>query len=295
MTPQMEKAMQLQDGPTTQMEGYEALTGDPVTVDVDRNAEAMAMAMREMMANGPTRPTHEKAPTMTRAELAQQKAREAAGLPSNLTEANRVLALESKVDKLVDLLTIFSQGQTPSPAMPPDTSSPPPGPSHPAVIPAKRSSRSANLLTDPSTYLDEAFEAPLGVHPEAPEIEEPDDWVENLPESPPPPVCHPFEALANALTERTKTFLAGKDSSKFFRALLANGIHKNVGYTGWPAAFRVQFDRHFRDLLTNERFVRDVCEKVVRFSNGPSVSEKGAASLVTAMAGFISLYLAKVE
>lgn len=74
-------------------------SGEAVEMDPEAiAAEGLGYAYRDMAKNGPIRPTHiGRARTMTKAQLATQKANEAEGLPSNLDEAQRVKDLEGKV------------------------------------------------------------------------------------------------------------------------------------------------------------------------------------------------------
>jgi hypothetical protein len=161
---------------------------------------------------------------------------------------------------------------------------------------------SATLKTKPSDYLPEASRPqPFPDDPETDE-DDPDATrdIEGWEAAPPDelvaaPDVVPTEALAEALAARTQEFLSRKDSHKFFRSLVVNGIHKNCAYSSWPADFRKQFDARFNELLTNTNFIREVCRKVVNFAQGPVVSEKGAASLASAIAGFVALYMIKVE
>ncbi len=64
-------------------------------------AEGMAYSNQYMASNGPTRATHiGKARTMTKGQLREQRMNEDQGYPSNLTEAERVKALEGKVTNI---------------------------------------------------------------------------------------------------------------------------------------------------------------------------------------------------
>lgn len=83
------------------------------SVEVDEVSEGLARGVSYMARNGPVRPV-QKVPArmITRQQLEEQKMNEAAGLPSNLDEASRVVALEKKIlnmstnmDKILQLLS----------------------------------------------------------------------------------------------------------------------------------------------------------------------------------------------
>jgi hypothetical protein len=268
----------------------DVMADEPTTVDLA--SQGMALAMREMMANGPARPTHAPPVTMTRAELLEQKAREAEGLPSRVEDAQRVVALEKSVNTILEqnaqLLHILASGNH----GPPTRASSNHVPDHlrQEAIPAKSSNSSATLKTSPSDYLDEV---PLRLVNEDdcfPGEEDDEDEIEEPVAKVPAPGL-PLGRDASFLIQQTKQFLATKDSHKFFRSLLANGVHKNIGYTGWLPAQKLLFDKHFRDLLTNENLLVSLCNLIMTFTNGPTVSARGAASLIAAVVGFISLYM----
>jgi len=67
-------------------------------MEVNVVSEGLAQTVQYMASNGPTRPVQRgRAKTMTKQQYKEQEMNEAAGLPSNLEEASRVMALEQKI------------------------------------------------------------------------------------------------------------------------------------------------------------------------------------------------------
>jgi hypothetical protein len=94
---------------------------------VDVVNEGLSRTMQYMAQNGPVRPIQRRrANVMTKQQLEEQKMNEAAGLPSNLEEAGRVVALESQVsqindniNKLTGVMTQLIQSQRYAPPLTP--------------------------------------------------------------------------------------------------------------------------------------------------------------------------------
>lgn len=124
MTPEQSAMFNLQSRPEPTPPG-QTLVVDPYQAEpeVDVMAQGMAQTASYMAANGPTRPIHRRrASVITKAQLEEQKMNEAAGLPSNLDEASRVLDLEKKVQsvdsKLEQILGLLAPNVAP-PLTPP--------------------------------------------------------------------------------------------------------------------------------------------------------------------------------
>lgn len=123
MTPEQEERFHLVNtpGPTVNISGQVTQAGMPVeSVEVNIVSEGLERAMSYMSKNGPLRPIQRfQAPKITQQQLEEQKMNEAQGLPSNLDEASRVVALEKTVSnlnsnmaKITDLLEKALQSQS---------------------------------------------------------------------------------------------------------------------------------------------------------------------------------------
>lgn len=114
----------------------------PSSESIDEIGQGLSQSIRYMAKNGPTRPV-QKVPArmITRSQLEEQKMNEAQGLPSNLEDASRVIALEKTVsnlntnmDKIASLLGQVVRGSQPLNVPDTQVSTPPP-PVPPAPLP----------------------------------------------------------------------------------------------------------------------------------------------------------------
>lgn len=122
MTPEQEAMFQLQN---TSLPGQPAQPANPMYQqgsEVDGMNQGLAQAVAYMAKNGPMQPVHRRrAKTMTQTQLEEQKMNETAGLPSNLDEATRVVALEQRVQSMDSKLDQIVGALTGNPVAPPHT------------------------------------------------------------------------------------------------------------------------------------------------------------------------------
>lgn len=122
MTPEQEARFRLVNvqEPTVNIPGQMMTQGmQAESVEVDVVSQGLARSISYMANNGPVRPVQKvPARVMTQHQLEEQKMNEAQGLPSNLEEASRVVALEGivtnlneSVGKMSRLLSQVIQGQ----------------------------------------------------------------------------------------------------------------------------------------------------------------------------------------
>jgi len=116
MTPEQEAMFALEEG-SQPAQGVEGLTESQAV------GMGLGKAAQYMASNGPPYATHlAPAKTMTMQEFKEQEMREKMGLPSNVSEAERVQTLESKVEKIeTGISQILSHlmnpgGATPTPS-----------------------------------------------------------------------------------------------------------------------------------------------------------------------------------
>jgi len=182
MTPEQEAMFRLQADPgyqpPTPGEAAVPIPADSAMIEdgvVDAVQGGMGMSWQWMARNGPVRPVTSRRPsTITKGQLQEQKERENMGLPSNETEATRVVALEQKVDQLVGMMTNILQAKElavptagPSggpPPTPPERPDAVPSVTHPGFPPMPETSSLTLELVVPPMGLPEAVGSPGEFH-----------------------------------------------------------------------------------------------------------------------------------
>lgn len=100
MTPEQTEMFKLQSTSIPGQPIHQMTIDQPEPV-VDEVNQGLALTMAHMIQNGPTRPIQRgQAKTMTKDQYKEQMMNEERGLPSNLDEASRVVALEQKIENV---------------------------------------------------------------------------------------------------------------------------------------------------------------------------------------------------
>jgi hypothetical protein len=294
-------------------------------------AEGMQFAYRDMVNNGPIRPKHSAntlergldTNKMTKKQLEEQKMNEEAGYPSSLPEAEKVKELESKVANIeTGIQSILSHlsgqsSQVQTQQSVPSGGSPvrPAEPPTPIAVPSVIVGQPSLLLTDSDELKQQENKQPklrkvtlkdgrtisvpqtssratsLGAVSEEDELSDwDDDIIQAVPE-PELPKADPKMERTQKLFEDVVGFMQNNDVHKFWRRHVANSFHRHLGYTGWSKELQNEFDGRFRDFLNDPQFVTSVCRKIAGMEMGYAISEKHAASLVVAAAGFTAFTL----
>lgn len=219
---------------------------------------AMAMTGNSMIQNGPTRPHQPNFPaeTMSKAELETQKIREKVGLPSNKKEADRVTALEGKMDLILEALN-RSQPVAPTTTVPSQSVTVPP----------------------PSPKMEQPLVQPPTTPTEIPSVVE-----ETVAEEPP---IDPKVEQCERLLVGVQDWLKKRDAQKFFRQRVTQ-INKHVGYQSWHKQHQVEFDNHFDGILRNPQFCLGIIKKLVAGDSGHMIVPETAAAMIVMCAGYLA-------
>ncbi len=297
--------------------------------------EGMGFAAEYMKPNGPARPTHlGRAKQMTKAQLAKQIENEKQGYPSNLEEAEKVKSLEGKMESMesgiAQILSHLS-GQS-SPVSTPLNGQTGGNQVYPEGSPIATEVRSAMLKqqSPPSTVSSESSEPEskqpklrqvtltngkvisvpttsspvmsLGVatDQEVPTTQaESDDWDDDpiavVPEAGQAPDEDPKLKQVMNLVQGVSEFLQTNDVHRFWRRTLSTGMHRHVGYSGWPKALQVEFDKRFQGFLSDSTFVTSVCRKMISMEMGYALGVKKAASFLVAVAGYTAFTMCGLD
>jgi hypothetical protein len=237
--------------------------------------QLLGMAARHMAENGPIQPAHrllKNQPTMTKAQLEQQKANEAAGLPSNLTEASRVTALESRLEKLTGLIEQIAGNVPSSPA-------PVPNPIRETQPP----------LASGGSSTESPIVTGMGAVPETPAKEDSlldEGWD-------PEPDIDPFAEKVQLMCQQTREFLNGKDIHQRFRRAITT-VGRAFGYDGWDQELKDGFNKEFKTIITDPIFLKRLVEKVLRMQMGHAVGPNKVAQLAVVTAGYTAFVVAGV-
>lgn len=308
MTPEQEAMFRLQDDPSYRPpmpgQGGVPIPADAVMAEDGIEAAVqggMGMAWKWMAKNGPIRPVTSRQPTMiTKVQLEEQKMREAEGLPSNETEAARVVALEQKMDQMMGMMNSILQAREPVGPLAtgrgltpiPSTGPPPTPPERPDGVPAGQLQYHPPLATTPS-FPTSGQAAPPTVLPEEPVREEvmidgpitAEELTE--PVMTQEPVPDPLLAKTQALVERVTQWLETKDPHRYWRQYTA-GLNKNLAFNTWPPLMQARFKEQFDQLLGDSSFVSTICQHMVQFQNGHMLGEGVAAGFVVVIAGMLA-------
>ena len=113
-----------------------------------------------------------------------------------------------------------------------------------------------------------------------------DDLFAVVPQTGAEPDADPrLEQVANMVLQ-VNEFLGSRDVHRDFRRLIASHIHRHLGYSGWPADMKSEFDTHFKSYLSDSGFVTSICKKVYDMDMGYALGVKPVVSLLVASAGF---------
>jgi hypothetical protein len=121
MTPEQEVMFKLQNTFTPGQSMSQTTMAQPEP-EMDEVNQGLALTMVHMAQNGPVRPIQRgRAKTMTKDQYKEQMMNEERGLPSNLNEASRVVALEQKIKNVDSKLDQILGALTGQPVAPPPT------------------------------------------------------------------------------------------------------------------------------------------------------------------------------
>ncbi len=307
-------------------------TGQPVEMDeMAVSAEGTMFSQRYMANNGPLRPAHAGVKTMTKAQLGEQKMREAQGYPSNEDESAKVKELETKVNQMATGIdAILAKLGGPSSPASPVLASPNPevSPSHggppgswpirmsepqslsPTVQPEStplsdgRTVRTLSLGPASSTETLEMSQVPespqvVETPPEPSDIwtDEPDPVAEMRDEQLEPVTetrNDPKTERVQILVEQVYEFLGTHDVDRTWRRILSKGFHRHIGFGAWPRAFRGEFKKRFEGFLKDSQFVTEICRKVLNTEYGPALGVGHVATFVVGTAGFTAFALSGI-
>jgi hypothetical protein len=260
-------------------------------------AEGMAFAARDIMLNGPIRPTHRGVRTITKEEYnklhgttSQKESKKIAELET------KVSSIEAGISAIMDHLKGRSSPEptppNPPPIDEPETTEPDRPPTTFERPPTARMSLGVQggIQDDSPSPLDET----PGV-----DLDDPDDsvgWddIVSVPDEPETPRADQGVVRLQRLVEGVAQFMQTNDVHKFFRRHVA-GIHRNLGYNNWDSAFRGEFDSRLAGFLKDSQFVTSMCRSILRFEGGECIGEKQAASFIVATAGFTAFALCGID
>ena len=155
------------------------------------------------------------------------------------------------------------------------------------TVPQSTSTRAMNL--GPATSINsELLEAEdeFSVGDGTPLEELCDDLFAVVPEVVEEPEADPRLEQVATMVLQVNEFLSGRDVHRDFRRLIASHIHRHLGYSGWKASMKAEFDARFKSYLSDSGFVTSICKKVYDMDMGYALGVKPVVSLLVASAGF---------
>ena len=317
MTPEQEAMFALEEG-SQPAQGVEGLTESQAV------GMGLGKAAQYMASNGPPYATHlAPAKTMTMQEFKEQEMREKMGLPSNVSEAERVQTLESKVEKIeTGISQILSHltnpgGATPTPSKRPGPdpvltqaeeeaiqraetplpTSPQESPQQPKTVTLK-SGKKVLIPTIQRQALN------LGSTPEeivtTPVSEDEGLWTEDqiaapveVPEE--EPVEDPRLVQLQNLVDDVIGFLKAHDPHKVWRKHLSTHLHRQVGYSGWSKKLQAEFDKRFQSFLSDPQMITTTCRKVLEMELGAAVGVQWVATMLVMAAGWAAFAMCGLD
>ncbi len=96
------------------------------------------------------------------------------------------------------------------------------------------------------------------------------------------------------LVQEVNAFMAGNDVHRFWRRHVANSLHRNIGYNGWPKQLQVDFDARFKGFLEDPVFISSLCDKIAGFELGHALGVKHVVAFIVAAAGFTAFTVSQI-
>ena len=97
------------------------------------------------------------------------------------------------------------------------------------------------------------------------------------------------------LVQDVNAFMQSNDVHRFWRRHISRHLHRHLGYNGWPRDLQAEFDKKFKEFLSDPTFVTSCCRKVMTMEFGEAIGAKHVVSFLVAMSGFTAFALCGLD
>ena len=274
----------------------------------DEMSVAQSLMARDVADNEPLRPVHARPKTtITKAQLLQQKAMEAAEQGQALpTGPSRMDALEAQMNTLTTVMTNLVQILSPKgpPTQgPPDSTSSTSGSA--TRSPNETVAPQTEYVVPQATNLPGPLSAsstaprPAVIPAFSPDQDDDSDAIEADPAT--MDVWEPTQPKGvqstpggsediSAFAKKVREVFATKDLMPVWRRTLT-AVGAQFKITRWPDTLRRAWYTNLQELVRDQRTIEKACGHILSFEHGGVVSPESAAVFVLACAGFTALLI----